>query len=837
MTQNFILPGTSLSLSQLQTNALSQSFTSQACDPANLTAMSLAGFAGRLAQFAGLTVSFRNLGLLSRFASKSLGLCVESGSFEMCHRLLTGESLSDGFLTAWRRNFFHFGILQFTGHLAQGQIFLTQQFLQSSCMLAADWGIYGIGLMDRPTGSMAEQWIHHLSTGLALTFGSHLSLIFSGGRLRTLEKSFSTLTPSSSFQSSSLPLQMAAHPSPHGKMLQSILLPKDFTNLSRDQSFLELLSIRRRMERDPSKIRRGTPSPPLTEMLNVLRQAGLQKLGNTSLDDFLLHSARVLDHLYDSWEQQGAHYIQLAKMGPHHTHTLSQLSYAKTHFPSPAGGAKSDANYGHFIRWAVFIANHRDFLELSEPFLLTNLSESTRLQCIEGATLASIASSMLHPQDYRLLIEDASTLPSHRDVVEAASRARPEFRNAILDASARDQMRAMEREDAPLEECTRDFVRLSRWAYWRHHQGKKYSTTSSRLIDLIQSGKIPRKNTRGLGTLEEFFDAWSEYVSPENPCLPELQDLYEATLSNLNQWHLRVPNRTPEAQTLIRAIRAAALRIYRGDIPDSFTDEKHPIHRSVEDGEIPLSNTGALSLVEIYEKYAALLMLAHYSRERANLLVTNALRSERRAQNLYEASPADTPPEIEALRIAFDEAILKRYRGAIPQKGEGALSTKNPIRDFHDRGIFPTQNRPGMPLQRTLQLMQDYALGSPPQERDLHVWQLKRNAAIDAAQKWKTQREILSGKAQYLHEVICRTWAEQYGGPPPSIGEGALPLAHPLRRFVSEGRLGNGSSASQKRRIREAFREAILLIIKPELHPGLNLIQLIEDSVEELDHL
>lgn len=815
-------------------DALVSSCAEQASHFGTLASMGLAGFAGRLAQFASTRSGLFGAGIFSQFAAKTFGLSVESGSFELCHRSFSDSLSQENFLAAWRRSFFHFGILHSTGHWLRAENFLMQQVCQASSLLVADWGVYGIGIGERPADSLSEQWLRHLGMGLALSAGSQLSIIFSGGLSRTLENRFSLANTIHHTHLSSRVLSMGARgPTPKEVILDSLALTQNLCNLSRSEAFLRLLHVRRSLE--TIRLRRGEKRIQLSfaEALEYFKTKGHKSFGGSSLNDDSIHrAARYLDHLYISWDREGAHYIRLAKMGPSHTHTNSQLEYAQEHLKLPEGEALISSSFGSLLRWAVFLAEHRDALELAEPFLIHNLSETTRLRYLEGPGFLELA-KVLTPEILGIYPGEENF--SFDRVLELTERLPSDHQEALLDAAARDQMREMERKGGSLEECSRDFVRITRWAFWRYHRGLKYSTTSDRLRAVILEGVVPLHNNHGIGSLVEFYEAWNRYVDPTQERKVELQDLYEVTLHNLKKWHLRCANRTPEAQILIRALRASVLRNFRGDLPLSFADEKHPLHRSVDEGEIPLVNTGALSLVEIYERYALLLTLNRYSKERIERLIMDALRAEHVAQELYLPSPDDTPDAVEILRNHFHEAILRRYRGCIPKKGEGALSDKSPLRHFHDRGIFPKQNRPGMPLVRMMELMREYALGSDPTRKDSLDFHALQNDAIDAAQGWKSTRELIEDPhVHYLHEIICEAWANKYGGPPPSIGEGALPLAHPLRRFVTKGVIGSGGSGTQRDEMHSTFMLAVF-DLNPDPGSHQNLRTLLNAAMRALD--
>lgn len=111
-------------------------------------------------------------------------------------------------------------------------------------------------------------------------------------------------------------------------------------------------------------------------------------------------------------------------------------------------------------------------------------------------------------------------------------------------------------------------------------------------------------------------------------------------------------------------------------------------------------------------------------------------------------------------------------------------------------------------------------------------WETNMNAAIDVAQGWRAIRSTLSPRLAHLHQMVCEEWATTHGGPPPSIGDNALPLAHPLRRFVSQGNIGRAFSATQRQAIRATFRTSLIELLRPRL--GTNAEQEIDAVLEEI---
>ncbi len=512
-------------------------------------------------------------------------------------------------------------------------------------------------------------------------------------------------------------------------------------------------------------------------LVRKLQESGLTRFRDGEIDEYLLSASSHLDKACNRWGWFGAHYINLSRMNPNHKiQSLEQLAYAQRHLQFHTGETVTEKQYAQRIRWGVFLANHRDALALPEPYLLADLSDTVVERCRLG-----------------------------RDLSPAGE---------ILD------------------ERVRDFVYLTRWAFHTLHHGKKSSTSSDRIRDVIDHGTFPLQNHRGRGTLVDFFNQWVSFVDPAWGENRSLVNLYECTFINLKGWHRRIDGKTPETQDLIRNLRASVLKNYRGDLPLSVAREKHPIHRSIEEGEIPLHNTGSLTLVEIYDTYSRLLREANHPKEEAEDLIRNAIRAERKAQKLWQESPKNTVPEVESLRADFDEALLARYRGSLPKKGEGALSDKNPLRDFHERGIFPIQHKPGLRVRDMMTQMMTLALGDVPAASERSQWENKIRLAIDAAQGWSKVREGMSGQLRSLHQIVCEEWIEMHGASPPSIGNHSLPLAHPLRRFVVQGNIGRAFTSRQRHEVRATFRNSLIQLLQKRL--GENTEAMIDSALEEI---
>src|SRR4030095_3183132 len=189
LTRNSLLSRASVSSGpsplQSQVDGLVGGFVGQATDWRSLAAMTAGGMAYRAGR-----IGVMGLGRSSalRVASVGLGLTAEVSTFELAHRGLTSVFVgathaSPLHANLWRwsgpgglrqgllQSFITFGALKGAGRLARGENFIAQHLFQDSAMalghqVSASWG-----LMPRPSGSLAEQFLHAEATNLQLGAG------------------------------------------------------------------------------------------------------------------------------------------------------------------------------------------------------------------------------------------------------------------------------------------------------------------------------------------------------------------------------------------------------------------------------------------------------------------------------------------------------------------------------------------------------------------------------------------------------------------------------------------------------------------------------------------
>jgi hypothetical protein len=179
--------GTSL---QSQVDGLVGDFIQQATDWRSLTSMIAGGMAYRLGRIGTMTVGVQNFEPLRRIASVGIGLGAEVTAFEMTNRALTivganGYSPLPPNLWRWegqggiRQGFLSslvtFGSLKGAGRLAQGENVVVQHLLQDTGMVLGHQVSGVFGITQRPTGSLAEQFLHAEVTNLQLSAGMALA--------------------------------------------------------------------------------------------------------------------------------------------------------------------------------------------------------------------------------------------------------------------------------------------------------------------------------------------------------------------------------------------------------------------------------------------------------------------------------------------------------------------------------------------------------------------------------------------------------------------------------------------------------------------------------------
>jgi aspartate/methionine/tyrosine aminotransferase len=187
----------SLSSVQSQVDGLVGSFTQQATDWRSLAAMMAGGMAYRLGRIGMVSTGLQG----NQILSVGLGLGAEVTTFEMTNRSLTsltGDPSRNSNLWRWSgqggirqgllSSLITFGSLKGAGRLAQGENVVVQHLLQDTGMVLGHQFSGAIGVLERPTGTLAEQFFHAEVTNLQLGAGTALSHGLTGGRLQALER-------------------------------------------------------------------------------------------------------------------------------------------------------------------------------------------------------------------------------------------------------------------------------------------------------------------------------------------------------------------------------------------------------------------------------------------------------------------------------------------------------------------------------------------------------------------------------------------------------------------------------------------------------------------------
>src|SRR4030095_5133233 len=156
----------------------------QATDWRSLASMATGGMAYRVGRGGLMGLGSGNV---LRAASVGVGLSAEVLTFEGTHRGLTplsGDTHSYPNLFRWNgsgglrqgllNSFVTFGTLKSAGSLAQGQNLVVQHMLQDTGMVLGHQAVGALGIGDRPTGTLAEQFLHAEATNLQLGAGMAL---------------------------------------------------------------------------------------------------------------------------------------------------------------------------------------------------------------------------------------------------------------------------------------------------------------------------------------------------------------------------------------------------------------------------------------------------------------------------------------------------------------------------------------------------------------------------------------------------------------------------------------------------------------------------------------
>src|SRR4030095_13521983 len=183
LTRNSLLSRASVSSGpsplQSQVDGLVGGFVGQATDWRSLAAMTAGGMAYRAGR-----IGVMGLGSSSalRVASVGLGLTAEVSTFELTHRGLHSPNPnlwrwngSGGIRQGLFQSFITFGTLKSAGHLARGENIIAQHLLQDTAMVLGHQASAALGVIPRPTGTLAEQFLHAEATNLQIGTGMALA--------------------------------------------------------------------------------------------------------------------------------------------------------------------------------------------------------------------------------------------------------------------------------------------------------------------------------------------------------------------------------------------------------------------------------------------------------------------------------------------------------------------------------------------------------------------------------------------------------------------------------------------------------------------------------------
>lgn len=192
-SENGYQQGFALTSIQVQVDHLLENFIHEASNPYTLTAMVAGGAAFRLGRMGALATGGRWLGASpGTFASYGLrGLSVGVGfgsevmAFEGSHRALrVGLGGADASLLAWSgenglkrglvSSALTLGALKVGGHISRDQNIVLQHLFADTAMVAAHQVSAAFGMTPRPTGNLAEQYLHAEATNLQMQVGMRL---------------------------------------------------------------------------------------------------------------------------------------------------------------------------------------------------------------------------------------------------------------------------------------------------------------------------------------------------------------------------------------------------------------------------------------------------------------------------------------------------------------------------------------------------------------------------------------------------------------------------------------------------------------------------------------
>jgi serine/threonine protein kinase len=180
---------------QSQVDGLVGGFAQQATDWCSLAAMMVGGVTYRLGRIGAVTAE------TGRLISTGVGLGAEVTAFEMTNRSLmslTGGGRSNPSLWRWEgqggirqgllSSLITFASLKGSGRLVQGENVVVQHLLQGTGMVLGHQVSGFFGIVPRPTGSLADQFLHAEATNLQMGAGMALGHGLTQGRIHALER-------------------------------------------------------------------------------------------------------------------------------------------------------------------------------------------------------------------------------------------------------------------------------------------------------------------------------------------------------------------------------------------------------------------------------------------------------------------------------------------------------------------------------------------------------------------------------------------------------------------------------------------------------------------------
>jgi hypothetical protein len=205
-------PDAILSPVQAEADTLVEHFIDNATDWRSIAALTVGGWAYRWGKTAALSSQLSVLSrgnLLSslfRMGSVALGLASEVTAFEFTNRFLTNLqgtgrlplqenpnlwsfSGYGGWKEGWILSLINFAALKGFGRFTEGQNLLLRHASQDLGMILGHHLTYGLGLEEKPQGSLGEQWARAEAVNLQFGLANGLLHKITGGKLSALERS------------------------------------------------------------------------------------------------------------------------------------------------------------------------------------------------------------------------------------------------------------------------------------------------------------------------------------------------------------------------------------------------------------------------------------------------------------------------------------------------------------------------------------------------------------------------------------------------------------------------------------------------------------------------